>query len=135
MLFPYSHAWTPLQKWLIVASGIASISLLSTLVCHFERYYGLPDDSVFVGTWRGEADYMGENRIGFRFKPDHTYEGESEPSGKWWAGGDFLYLRMRLDDASGPYDKLQIWHVDWRTQTDLRMHNDWGVHAILKRIE
>ena len=134
MLLPRSHPWTALQKWLIVATGAAGIFLVSLVVYRFERYHGLPDDSVFVGTWRGEANYTGESRMEFRFRPDHTYDGEFEPRGKWWAGGDFLYLRFRLDGDSGPY-KLQIWHIDLMTQTDLRMHDDWGVHAVLKRVQ
>jgi hypothetical protein len=131
---PRSHAWTLRQRWLIVGAAVVAVGVFSALVYGYERYYRGPDDSVFIGTWRGEADYTGEQRIGYRFKPDHTFEGEWEPSGKWYAGGDFLYLRLRLDDASGPYDKLQIWHVDSMTPTEIRMQSD-GLHAVLKRVE
>jgi hypothetical protein len=131
---PRSHAWTLRQRWLIVGTAVVAVGVFSALVYGYERYYRGPDDSVFIGTWRGEADYTGEQRIGYRFKPDHTFEGEWEPSGKWYAGGDFLYLRLRLDDASGPYDKLQIWHVDSMTPTEIRMQSD-GLHAVLKRVE
>src|SRR5438093_12616864 len=101
MLLLHSHAWTRRQRWLIVGAVVVALGFFSALVYSYERYYRGPDDSFFVGTWRGEADYTGETRIGYRFKADHTFEGEWEPSGKWYAGGEFLYLRQRLDDASG----------------------------------
>ena len=134
MLFPTSRAWTRRQRWLIVGAAVAALVTLSAVVYMYERRYRGPDDSFFVGTWRGEADYTGEQRIGYQFKADHTFEGEWEPSGKWFAGGDLLYLRQRLDDSSGPYDRLQIWHIDSMTPTELRL-NDHGLHASLKRVQ
>src|ERR1700730_17405916 len=134
MLIPRSHAWTFRQRCLIVGAAAVAVGLFSALVYGYERYYRGPDDSVFIGTWRGEADYTGEQRIGYQFKPDHTFEGEWEPSGKWYAGGDLLYLRQRLDDSSGPYDRLQIWHIDSMTSTEIRMQSD-GLHAVLKRVQ
>jgi hypothetical protein len=119
-----------------VGAIVVAVGVFSALVYGYERYYRGPDDSVFIGTWRGEADYTGEQRIGYRFKPDHTYEGEwGEPDGKWHAGGDVLYLRQRLDDPSGPYDRLEMWHIDSMTPTELRMHSSDGVHASLKRVQ
>ena len=134
MLLPKSHAWTRKQRWLIAASVAFGIIAFGALVYSYERYYRGPDDSFFVGTWRGEEDSIGETRIGYRFKPDHTYESEWDADGKWYAGGDFLYLRLRLDDASGPYDMLQAWHIDSMTPNELRMHWE-GLHAVLKRAE
>jgi hypothetical protein len=140
MLFPKSHAWTILQKRLIAATVVAAIACLGTGIYVYERYYRGPDDSFFVGTWRGRQDSLGGDYIGYHFRADHTYEkilpieGEDfvSPTGKWYAGGDFLYLRARLDDASGPYDKLEIWHIDSMMPTEVRMHYD-GLHASLKR--
>ena len=142
MLFPQSHVWTPRQRWLIAGAVVAGLVAFSALVYSYERYCRGPDDSFFVGTWRGELDGLGENRTGYRFKPDHTYEkllafGDSESwsqGGKWYAGGDFVYLRVRWDDASGPYDRLEAWHIDSMTSAELRMHSD-GLHATLKRVE
>jgi hypothetical protein len=142
MLFPQSHAWTTRQRWLIAGAVAAGVVAFSALVYSYERYYRGPDDSFFVGTWRGELGCLGENRVGYHFKPDHTYEdllffGDSESlaqAGKWYAGGDFIYLRVRLDDASGPYDRLEAWHIDSMTSAELRMHSD-GLHATLKRVE
>ncbi|MEY2536856.1 MAG: hypothetical protein QOG67_596 [Verrucomicrobiota bacterium] len=144
MLSPKSRLWTRGQRWLICGAVLAGLVAFSALVYSYERYYRGPDDSVFIGTWRGEADYTGEQRTGYRFKPDHTYQelipGDSEfpesstLASKWHAGGDFLYLRVRCDDASGPYDFLQAWHIDAMTSTELRMHWE-GLHASLKRVE
>jgi hypothetical protein len=138
MLFPDSYRWTLKQRWFIAGVVAAVLVALSVLVYSYERYYRGPDDSVFAGTWRGEADYTGETRIGYHFKPDHTYEGEWEPGGRWYAGGEFLYLRQHFDGpwVSVPYNTLQLWHIDSMTQTELRMHEvDWGLHAVLKRVE
>src|SRR5438874_4365207 len=100
MLMPRAHTWTVRHRCLIVGAVVAAIGVFSALVYSYERYHRGPDDSFFVGTWRGEADYTGETRIGYHFKPDHTYEGEWEPSGQWYAGGEFLYLRQHFD---GPW--------------------------------
>jgi hypothetical protein len=142
MLLPRSQAWTPRQRWLIAGGVLAGLILFSALVYCYERYYRKPDDSFFVGTWRGELDSLGDNQTGYRFKPDHTYEerfvfGDEEswvPSGKWYAGGDFVYLRHRLEDSSGPYDRLEIWHVDSMTPKEVHMHSE-VFHATFKRAE
>jgi hypothetical protein len=142
MLLPHSHAWTRRQRWLIAGAIVAGLVAFSALVYTYERYYRGPDDSFFIGTWRGEFPSLGENRMGFCFKPDHTYEevipfGDTElvgPTGRWYAGGDFIYLRVPRDDASEPYDRLQIWHIDSMTPTEIRMQSD-GLHAVLKRVE
>jgi hypothetical protein len=125
-----------------VGAAVAGLVVFSALVYSYERYHRGPDDSFFVGTWRGELECMGENRTGYRFKSDHTYEErvmseESEswyPAGKWQAGGDFLYLRVRADDASGAYDFLEMWHIDSMSSAEVRMHQE-ELHATLKRFE
>jgi hypothetical protein len=134
MLFPRSHSWSLRQRWLIVGAVIVAVGICSALVYGYERYHRGPDDSVFIGTWRGEASYTGDQCIGYRFDSNHTYQGECEPSGTWYAGGDLLYMRQRLEDSSGPYDRLQIWHIDSMTPTELRL-NDHGLHATLKRVQ
>ena len=142
MLFPHSHAWTPRQRWLIAAAVIAGVVTFSALVYSYERYYRGPDYSFFTGTWRGELECLGEYRTAYRFKPDHTYEerhmlGDEElwaPAGKWYAGGDFVYLRHRLGDDSHPYDQLEPWHIDSMTLNEVRMHYE-GLHGTFKRAE
>lgn len=139
MLFPDSHPWTLRQRWLIAGIVVAGLVAFSALVYGYERYYRGPDDSVFVGAWQGEIDGIGDIGIGFRFKPDHTYQGGwAEPGGHWQAGGEFLYLRQHWDDpsVSVPYDTLEVWHIDSMTQTELRMHDgEWRLHAVVKRVE
>ena len=56
------------------------------------------------------------------------------PAGKWYAGGDFVYLRHRMNDASAPYDQLEIWHIDSMTSNEVRMHYE-GLHGTFKRAE
>jgi hypothetical protein len=138
MLFARSHAWTLGQRWLIAGAVVASLCVFSALVYSYERYHRGPDESFFVGTWRGDylpkTLYWGPARVGFHFRSDHTYEGETAPSGRWYAAGDFLYLRLRLDDASGPYDRLETWHTDSMSGDELRMHSE-VMGVALRRIK
>jgi hypothetical protein len=144
MLFPRSHAWRPLQKWLIAGAVVAGLAILLALVYSFERYHRGPDETALFGTWRGHYENtLGEDRTGYRFKADHTYEerlpyGDSESwlqRGRWYAGGDFLYLRVSLDDGSDrPFSTLQAWHIDAMTPTELKIHYGWS-HLVLKRTE
>ena len=139
MLFPQTHAWTRRQKRLIVSSAAITLAAFGALVYGYERYYRGPDDSFFVGTWRGTIDYnVDAIPATLRFKPDHTFESEWEPSGKWHGAGEFLYLRSRLDGAwmSVPHNAVEIWHIDSMTNTELRMHDVYlGLRAVLKRVE
>ena len=136
MLFPYTRAWTRTQKALIVGAAVLAVASSAAVIYGYERYYRGPDDSIFVGTWRGTIDYNIDEIVGtYRFRRDHTFERGSEPAGKWQGGGEFLYLRERVDDASEPYDRLQIWRVDSITESELRMRSTDGVRAHLKRVE
>ena len=142
MLFPRSHAWTRRQRWLLAAAVVTGVAAFSALVYSYERYYRGPDYRFFIGTWRGELECLGEYRTGYRFKPDHTYEerhmlGDEEvwaPAGKWYAGGDFVYLRHRLGGDSHPCDQLEPWHIDSMTLNEVRMHYE-GLHGTFKRAE
>ena len=42
MLFPRTHAWTPLQKSFILAGIVLAVLLFGTLVYSYERYYRGP---------------------------------------------------------------------------------------------
>jgi hypothetical protein len=55
-------------------------------------------------------------------------------AGKWYARGDFLYLRLRLEDSSGPYDTLRVWHIDSMSSDEVHMSQPEG-RATLKRSE
>ena len=109
MLFPKSHAWTLRQRWFIVGAIIAGVVAFSAIVHSYERYYRGRDDRFFVGTWRGEyvdTLFLGDPRVSYCFKSDHTYD-ELVPDSaavfhrsRWYAGGDFIYLRVRKEDAN-----------------------------------
>src|SRR5437016_6113922 len=103
MLFPTSHAWTPLQRLLIIGAGLVAAALCGTLVYVYESYYRGPGESILIGTWQPET----EASLYYRFKPDHTFEGfdpalevDDTPtsrlsvfeSGTWYAGGTYIYL-------------------------------------------
>src|ERR1700742_2141644 len=116
MLIARSHAWTPLQKWLILGAVFTALVLSGVGIYCYERFHRGPDESFFVGTWHGEYQphslYMGPANVTFRFQADHTYDADTAPSGKWHAAGDFLYLRLRLSVGGDPYDRLETWHID-----------------------
>ena len=133
MLLPKSRAWTRPQKYLIAAAVIAGVITSSGLIYGYERYYRDPDESYFVGTWYGDyvpnTLYLGPPDIGFQFNPDHTFE-----AGRWYAAGEFLYLRIRQDTGGDPYDMLEVWHIDSMTPNEVHLTQPGG-HAILKRVE
>src|ERR1700726_4983412 len=97
MLFPRSHAWTPLQKWLIISSVVILVAAFSMVVYTYERHYRGPSDEVLVGTWR----FPGlDEDIYFPLRSDHTFraflnhlpEKDSPFKGTWFGGGAFVYF-------------------------------------------
>ena len=144
MLIPRSHTWTPLQKWLIVTSTFAAVALLGVLIYRYERYGRGPTDTVLVGTWSGEfVDSLANFEPGYRFKADHTFEElasfgnlelEVSQTGRWYAGGDFLYLRIPIEMDDGWHSRLEAWHIDAVTRTELRIRFERSTLA-LRRVE
>lgn len=139
MLFPYSHGWTRRQRWLIAGAVVAGVATFAAFVYTHERYYRGPDDSFFIGTWKGELQGLGDTRSDYRFNSDHSYEegvmtGDGEewyPRGKWFAGGEFLYLRYRSDALFASYydpgpngEELEIWHIESMSPNEVRMHHE-----------
>jgi hypothetical protein len=132
MLMPPSHAWTRPQRWLIVVCAVIALIGFSAAVYAYERYYRGPDYHFFIGTWRGALDGLGDVRTGYRFKADHTYEerdvfGDEEewvPRGRWYAGGEFVYLRHRVESASGVTYDIDAWHIDSMSPNKVRMHHE-----------
>src|SRR4051794_34095488 len=115
MQMPFTRSWTQLQRWLIAGGIIVSLAACAFGIYFYERYYRGPDENFFVGSWRGDyvptTLYMGPPDIEFDFRPDHTFTGDWD-RGRWYAGGEFLYLRVRLDNGGDPYDTLKVWHID-----------------------
>jgi hypothetical protein len=148
MLLSYSYAWTRRQLWLITGTVVAGLIGFGALVYRYERYYRGPDDSFFVGTWRGKFECLGDNRWDYRFKSDHSYErgdmtGNGEEwyrEGKWFAGGEFIYLIQKTGLLNisyfdpGPYDHLEVWHIDSMTSKKVRIHHE-DLHGTLIRAE
>lgn len=101
MLFTRSHAWSPLQKWLMVGAAALGLIAFGVLVYSYERYYRGPDDSALFGTW-ADADPMWDGTVYYRLNSDHTFQflGDftDEQSmfmrGTWYAGGAVIYLRL-----------------------------------------
>jgi hypothetical protein len=103
MLIPRSHAWSPSQKRLIAAGIVAGLACVSAGIYLFERYHGLPSDSVLFGTWYNPGD--SSPALCYDFKPDHTLQlracDEPEPilRGRWYAGGNNIYGSFTGEDA------------------------------------
>ena len=141
MLLPRSYAWTRAQKYLIAGAVVAAVIASSALIQAYERFCRGPDDSYFVGAWRGKYEpttlFWGVPELAVRFNRDYTYQDEDSGmlgGGKWYAGGDFLFLKVRAEDSSGPIDRLEVWHIDSMASDEVHMTRPGG-HAILKRIE
>jgi hypothetical protein len=132
MLFPRSHAWTPLQKWFVAMAAVFAIAILAAVVYGYERYYRGPNESALFGTWsEGDDSY-------YRFYPNHNVELWSDfPSGRiedldlvsrgrWYAGGDFIYLRFPDMPADRNVElarrNILIWRIDAISPTELRAH-------------
>ena len=145
---PRSHAWTPLQKWLIVLGALIAAASCAAVIYQYERHFRGPTDAAFVGTWE---EFIHDPWVPpvaggsyTSFKPDHTYErfimvsrpgGFDEPfileSGAWYAGGDFIYLRLPWDQASST--ALLPRRIDAISPTQIDLH--WGPQTqVLKRL-
>src|SRR5207248_6377608 len=142
MLLPRSHAWTPLQKWLIVAAVVTALALCATAICYYERHSRVTD-SVLVGTWRFPP--LGSEDIYFRLNPDHTFraftddiaEKDSPFRGLWFGAGDFLYFRRPTFDQDGflTDHPLLFWRLESISPNELRVRlNPGGVPRTVRRV-
>ena len=122
MLLPSSHPWTQRQKRLIVGSAVLALCAVFALVCHYERYHRLPDDSVLFGTWEMVIPHGMDSTDWMALKPDHTVVWSSfsvadykiDWEGVWYAGGNYIYMGGEAKPAGiweiidvGP-DKLRL---------------------------
>jgi hypothetical protein len=145
MLLPRSYAWTPLQKWLIVTAAVLVVAAAAASIYYYERHYRGPSDTVFVGTWQEFDESLPDGGWYYTFNSDHSYdsflmvprpgdwvEHYTLDAGKWYAGGDFLYLRLRPEDAS--FTSLLPYRIDAVSPAEIRLH--WGPQSqVLKRID
>ena len=116
MLFPRSHAWTPLQRWLITAAVVLAIVSFGALVYSYEQYHRGPSESALFGTWRDTTPAM-DSVAYYRFNADHTFdlliddmcELSVVATGRWYAGGPNIYVRFSPDVLKER--QLIIWHI------------------------
>ena|SRR5438874_12207497 len=143
MLLPRTHAWTPLQKWLIFTSIVVVVAAFSIAVYSYERYYRGPSDDVLVGTWRFPP--LGGGDTYFRLNADHTFrvfsdevpEKDSPLKGTWFGGGAFVYFIQPVFDRDGfPTDHpLYIWRLEGMSPNELHIRlNPDGVPQQVRRV-
>ena len=137
MLFPHSHAWTRLQRWIVVTAAALCIATLATSVFVYERYYRGPGEETLYGTWEAVNFFDGDT-IYFRFRPDQTFtagslfEGELNPfsEGRWYAGGPNIYVRFSADDIRTPQRVIVFRIVDiQRNEIHVRLIRDGRVYT------
>ena len=143
MLFPRSHLWTLRQKRIIITATIWSLVLFAAGVYIYERYYRGPDDSVLFGTWQCvDVCYY---PLYYRFLPNHSFEvlDDEDPSrvivrGRWYAGGDFIYLRGTEPQIEWQGKReILIWRIEDITPTEIhaRMWSDEPRPRVYRRVD
>src|SRR5438067_4093814 len=142
MLLPRSHAWTPLQKWLLISASLVALAACGVGIYWYERYYREPTEAAFFGTWEIRDPIFPETPLYYDFKPDHTYHlfgiiSELAPNkrdiletGRWYAGGDFIYVRIPFEEAS--YTALIPWYIDSISPDQVQVHAG-RVHVVFQR--
>jgi hypothetical protein len=141
MLFPRSHAWTPVQRLLRAAAVVLGLVSFGTLVYSYERYHRDPGESALYGTWQDPTIYA-EAPLYYEFRPDHTFsvvsmisgEKTSIVDGRWFAGGPNVYLRYAEEMQEGR--RPLIWHIVDISANELRIRlwPDGDVY-IFKRVK
>ena len=120
---PYTHAWSPLQKALIIATLVVAFAGAVVASYWHQRIYRLPNESILFGTWQmtaphdtytlrlhdiiGMWDGVRRDRWHGGFwtydAPAAQDDGYSEMG--WWAGGSNIFMRF-VDDPMP-----QIWEI------------------------
>jgi hypothetical protein len=139
MLFPKSHAWTRGQRWFIVGVVVAAVVAFSALVYTYERYCRGVREADLVGTWTRVDPGTGGGH--YEFRRDGTFvplDDDGRPSsmkGKWYAGGDKIYVRFPPDDLFKR--QLAIWHIVdiSKDQFRVRIWQDDEDLAVWRRIK
>ena len=148
MLFPRSHAWTSAQRWLITTVVVFSLAVFGALVYSYERYHRGPTDAAFFGIWEVTLEFSDilmppGNPLYYEFRVDHTYrlfgvvpqpapnDRDIVESGTWYAGGDFIYLRLPWEQVS--YTALVPWHIDAMSPNEVELHLG-RTRAVFKRV-
>jgi hypothetical protein len=143
MLLPHSRSWTPLQKWLVVASTTAGLFVLALLIYRYERYERGPDDTALVGTWRFPT--IADMTVYWDLRPDHTFrifadtpEQNGFPlyKGTWFGGGAFVYFLQPVfhEDGDPISHPLEIWRLEDVSPNELRIRVGGGISRTLERV-
>ncbi len=126
-----THGWPRTRKSILVAAVLVASIAFVAIVYAYERYYRGPSDSVLFGTWQctSGCDYA----LYYQFGPDHNIQvlDDTDPSivavrGRWYAGGEFIYLRFfelppglrrtiliyRIVDITPDELRVRIWRND-----------------------
>jgi hypothetical protein len=115
MLILRTHAWTPLQKGLIMGAGIIALICLGMLVYTYERYHRGPSESAFFGVWETDGPYSDDPCDYIEFRPDQTFSVSWSPNmdeetsfivGRWYAGGPNIYVVVKPEWSGELYRPL-----------------------------
>jgi hypothetical protein len=129
-----THAWSRLQKWMIVVVALIGFTLLGAGVYAFERSHRLPSARILVGTWEITTPHPTDSSTLLRLDSDHNgvwvrnytdgRQGYSEIA--WFAGGQYVYMRLM---EGWP----QIWQIVAILPGELRLRHARQDY-ILKRV-
>src|SRR5436309_11439195 len=113
MLLPRTHVWTRKQRLLITAAIVLALCLFAVLVYSYERYSRGLREADLVGTWARVDPGSGGGY--YEFRRDGTIvllDDDGQPSdvkGKWYAGGNNIYVRFPPIDFGDP--RFVVWHI------------------------
>lgn len=93
------HTWSRRQKAFLLITGVIAIAAFAVMVYAYERYFRGPGDSLLFGTWQCTSGCP--YALYYQFTPDHNIQvlDDEDPSvvavrGRWYAGGNLIYLRF-----------------------------------------
>src|SRR5205085_3363896 len=135
MLFPRSYAWTPLRRWPVISAALVTTALFAALVYIYECYYRGPGQSALFGTW--ECTSGCNYHIRFRLNPDHNVQTLDEDGatviyhGRWYAGGDFLYLRFIGENIPQKHP-ITVWRTEDLSPSEMRLRSGDILHTMTR---
>jgi len=136
MLFPRTHTWTPFQRWLVISATVVGIAGFAMLVYGYERYCRGPGQEALFGTWECTDGCL--THMYFRFNPNHNVDAWAaedgstyEIHGRWYAGGDFLYLRFIGRDIPQKHP-ITIWRIDELTTSEMHIRSGDITHTMTR---
>ena len=93
-LFPYSHPWTSMQKWMIAGAVCLGVILLATFIVEYElRLRHRVKETLISHPWSEETS--SDSSTGITFRRDNTIEFEDRGIGKTYRGSGTWQLQGR----------------------------------------